>query len=240
MKVLFVITARGGSKGVPRKNIKILGEMPLIAYKIIAAQKCHYENRIIVSTDDEEIAKVSREYGAEVPFMRPAELATDSASSADVVMHAVNWVCKNSKEHYDFVCLLEPSSPFASYKDLDEAIRLIVEYDADTLLGMKEAEVSTNFIHSLDEKGGLSEFYYAIKDLPSIRRQDQKKEYTMNGCMYIAKWDYFIKNKIFHSENSVPYIMSEETSIEIDTLLNYEIACRIVEKGLVDMELWKI
>lgn len=239
MKILFVITARGGSKGVPRKNIKMLGGIPLVAYKIIAAQKCHYENRIIVSTDDEEIAEVCRKYGAEVPFMRPEELATDSASSVDVVMHAMNWIIENSNEKYDYVCMLEPSSPFASYRDFDEAIKLIVESRADTLLGMKEVEVSTNFIHSLDKRGGLSEFYYAIKDLPSIRRQDQKKEYTMNGCMYIAKWDYFMKNKIFHSENSVPYIMPEETSIEIDTPLNYEFACRIIESGLIDMGLWK-
>ena len=84
----------------------------------------------------------------------------------------------------------------------------------------------------------VKEFCYAIKDLPSIRRQDQKKEYTMNGCMYIAKWDYFIKNKIFHSVNSIPYIMPEEASIEIDTLWNYEIACKIIEDGLVDMDLW--
>lgn len=238
MKVLFVVTARGGSKGVPRKNIKLLGGLPLVAYKIIAARKCHCDSRIIVSTDDEEIAKVSREYGAEVPFLRPAELATDSASSADVVIHTMNWVSENSKEKYDYVCLMEPSSPFASYRDFDEAIKLIIETGADTLLGMKESEVSTVFIHSLDEKGGLSEFYYAIKDLPSIRRQDQKKEYTMNGCMYIAKWDYFMEYKLFHSENSIPYIMSEENSIEIDTMLNYELACRIVEKGLIDISLW--
>lgn len=239
MKILYVVTARGGSKGVPRKNIKLLGELPLVAYKIIAARKCHYESRVIVSTDDEEIAGVSRQYGAEVPFMRPAELATDSASSADVVMHAMNWVSENDKENYDYVCMLEPSSPFASYRDFDEAIKLIVESGADTLLGMKKAEINTVFIHSLDEKGGLSEFYHAIKDLPSIRRQDQKKEYTMNGCMYISKWDYFMKNKMFHSENSVPYIMPEEASVEIDTPLNYELACKIVEKGLVDLELWK-
>lgn len=238
MKILFVVTARGGSKGVPRKNIKLLGGMPLIAYKIIAAQKCRYEKRILVSTDDEEIAKVGRKYGAEVPFMRPAELSTDSASSVDVVLHAMNWIKDNSKEKYDYVCLLEPSSPFASYKDFDKAFELIQETDADTLLGMKEVDVTSNFIHSLDKDGKLSEFYYAIKDLKSIRRQDQAKEYTMNGCMYIAKWDYFMKNKLFHSENSVPYIMSEENSIEIDTMLDYEIACRIVEKGLIDMSLW--
>lgn len=239
MKVLFVITARGGSKGVPRKNIKMIEGIPLVAYKIIAAQKCQYEKRIIVSTDDEEIAEVSRKYGAEVPFMRPIELATDSASSVDVVLHTMNWVTDNSKEIYDYVCLLEPSSPFASYKDLDEALRLIEEKDADTLLGMKEVDVSTNFIHSLDKDGKLSEFYYAIKDLKSIRRQEQQKEYTMNGCMYIAKWEYFMKNKLFHSENSIPYIMSDESSIEIDTMLNYEVACKIAKKELIDIKLWR-
>lgn len=238
MKVLFVITARGGSKGVPKKNIKILGGMPLIAYKIIAAQRCWYESRVIVSTDDEEIAEVSRSYGAEVPFMRPEELATDSAGSMDVVLHAMEWVKENDKEKYDYVCLLEPSSPFASYLDLNEAIKLIVERDADTLLGMKEAEAATAFIHSLDDKGGLSEFYYVVRNLSSTRRQDQKKEYTMNGCMYIAKWDYLIRNKLFHSENSIPYIMSEEKSIEIDTMLDYEVACRVIEKGFVDLKPW--
>ena len=238
MKVLFLITARGGSKGVPGKNIKMLGGMPLIAYKIIAAKKCQYENRIIVSTDDDDIADVAKKYGAEVPFMRPKALATDSASSMDVVLHAMNWVIENSRERYDYVCLLEPSSPFASYKDLNEALRLISENHADTLLGMKEADISTNFIHSLDKDGKLSRFYFAIKDLKSIRRQDQEKEYTMNGCMYIAKWEYFMKNKLFHSENSIPYIMPEECSIEIDTILDYEIACRIVEKGLIDLSLW--
>lgn len=238
MRVLFVITARGGSKGVPRKNIRMVGKFPLIAYKIIAAKKCRYESRVIVSTDDEEIAKISRDYGAEVPFMRPDELADDSASSMDVVAHAMNWISENDTESYDYICLLEPSSPFASYKDLNNALELFEKTGADTLLGMKEVEVSTRFIHTLDENGGLSEFYRAVKDQTSVRRQDQKKEYTMNGCMYIAKWDYFMKNKLFHSEKSIPYIMPEEKSIEIDTMLNYEMACNLVEKGMIDVSLW--
>ena len=238
MRVLFVITARGGSKGVPRKNIRMVGKFPLIAYKIIAAKKCRYESRVIVSTDDEEIAKISRDYGAEVPFMRPDELADDSASSMDVVAHAMNWISENDTESYDYICLLEPSSPFASYKDLNNALELLEKTGADTLLGMKEVEVSTRFIHTLDDNGGLSEFYRAVKDQTSVRRQDQKKEYTMNGCMYIAKWDYFMKNKLFHSEKSIPYIMPEEKSIEIDTMLNYEMACNLVEKGMIDVSLW--
>lgn len=239
MKVLFVITARGGSKGVPRKNIRLLGGIPLVAYKIIAAKKCRYDKRIIVSTDDEEIARVSRDYGAEVPFLRPSQLATDSAASMDVVLHTMSWVGENDEEKYDYVCLLEPSSPFASYRDLDEAIRQIREKNADTLLGMKEAPVSTNFIHSLDDRGGLSNFYYAVKDLQSVRRQDQKKEYTMNGCMYIAKWDYLIENHMFHAKNSLPYVMQEEESIEIDTWLDFEMATKVIDDGYIDIKLWK-
>lgn len=239
MKVLFVVAARGGSKGVPRKNIRLLGGMPLIAYKIVSAQKCYYEHRIIVSTDDEEIANIAKGYGADVPFMRPKELSGDTVSSIDVVLHAMDWITKNDSEKYDYVCLLEPSSPFASYADLNASLKLIEEKQADTLLGMKEVEVSSDFIHALDKHGGLSEFYYTIENMTSIRRQDQKQEYTMNGCMYIARWDYFVKNKQFHSVNSIPYIMPEERSIEIDTLLDYEIACMFVDKGIVDIGLWK-
>lgn len=231
MRVLFLITARGGSKGVLRKNIKILGRIPLIAYKIISAQKCKYESRIIVSTDDKEIADISKQYGAEVPFIRPKELATDSADSMDVVLHTMNWVTENDKgNQYDYICLLEPSSPFATYQDLNNALELMEKTDADTLLGMKEVEVSSKFIHTLDDNGGLSSFYHTIKDMNSVRRQEQKKEYTMNGCMYIAKWNYFMENRLFHSEKSIPYIMPDEKSIEIDTMLDYEVACCMIEK----------
>lgn len=238
MRVLFVITARGGSKGVPKKNIREIGGLPLIAYKIIAAKRCDVASRIIVSTDDNEIAEVAKKFGAEVPFMRPSYLASDTASSMDVVEHAMKWVDEHDSNTYDYVCMLEPSSPFASYDDLDAAFKLIVESNADTLLGMKEVEVNRVFINTLDVNNGLSYFYEAIKNLQSIRRQDQKKEYTMNGCMYIAKWNYFKNKKIFHSVNSIPYIMSEEKSIEIDSLFNFDIACYLVEKGKVDLNYW--
>lgn len=239
MKVLFVVTARGGSKSVPRKNIRRVGSLPLLAYKIIAAKKCHAEKRILVSTEDREIASVALQYGAEVPFMRPDILATDTASSMDVIDHAMQWIKMNDRETYDYICMLEPSSPFASYRDLDNALELIEQNKADTLLGMKEVEVSKVFIHSLDPDKKLSYFYHAIKDLKSVRRQDMKKEYTMNGCMYIARWDYFEKHKLFHSENSIPYIMPEESSIEIDSMYNYRVACAVAENGMIDMSLWK-
>ncbi|MCR5688365.1 MAG: acylneuraminate cytidylyltransferase family protein [Lachnospiraceae bacterium] len=239
MRVLFIITARGGSKGVPGKNIIQLGGLPLIAYKIISAKKCRYEHRLIVSTDDEKIADVAREYGAEVPFMRPAYLATDTAGSMDVVAHAMEWVEANDDSRYDVVCLLEPSSPFLTPTDLNDALALMEDGKADTMLGMKEVEVSRRFIHTLDEKGGLSLFYDEIKNMTATRRQDQKPEYTMNGCIYAAKYDYLKKNRLFHSVNSVPYIMPAERSIEIDSMFDLEMARFIVEKGLIDVGEWK-
>lgn len=238
MNVLFLITARGGSKGVPRKNIREIGGLPLIAYKIIAAKKCGYSGRIIVSTDDDEIANVAKEYGADVPFLRPDYLASDTASSMDVVEHAISWLDENDKRAYDYICLLEPSSPFATPQDLHDAIQRIIENNADTLLGMKEVEVSKKFIWELDDKGGLSHFYEAIYRDEKVRRQDQKPEYTMNGCMYIAKMDYFRTNRIFHSVNSLPYIMPVERSIEIDDIIQFEFAKYCVENGIIDISKW--
>ncbi len=238
MKILFVITARGGSKGVPRKNISVLGKLPLIAYKIISAQKCKYEKRIVVSTDDEEIADVARSYGAEVPFMRPAELASDTASSVDVIDHAVNWLVNDDGMVYDYICLLEPSSPFLSYIDIDNAFERMDLSGADTMLGMKEVEVSRNFIFPLDDKGGLKFFYDSINSMKNVRRQDQNVEYTMNGCIYVAKWDYWIKNHSFHSINSIPYIMPAEQSVEIDSPIDLLVAKAIVDNKLIDLSLW--
>lgn len=239
MNVLFVITARGGSKGVPRKNIRKIGGIPLIAYKIIAAQKCKYPNRIVVSTDDGEIASVAREYGNVVPFMRPDELATDTSSSMDVVSHALEWVKSNDSELYDYICLLEPSSPFSTFEDLNNALECMETAEADTLLGMKEVEVSRDFIFELDDNGGLSYFYESVQKMSGVRRQDQKPQYTMNGCMYIARMEYFEKNKSFHSINSRPYIMPWERSVEIDTEQDLKYAEYLVREGIIDLSFWK-
>lgn len=238
VKVLFLITARGGSKGVPRKNIKKISGIPLVAYKIIAARKSNIEGRIIVSTDDLEIAQICRDYGAEVPFMRPEYLAEDHSSSIDVVEHAMKWIRENDKEKYDYICLLEPSSPFASYVDIRNAFERLEITGADTLLSVKEVEVNSVFIHTLDAQGGLSYFYDSICQISDVRRQAQSIEYTMNGCMYIAKWEYFEKNKLFHSKHSIPYIMPNETSIEIDTMWDYQMACWMVDNKMIDLSLW--
>ncbi len=170
--------------------------------------------------------------------MRPAGLATSTASSMDVVMHAMKWVEENDESPYDYVCLMEPSSPFLYYTDIDNAFKIMIEKQADTLVGVKEVEVSRNFIFPLDQNGGLSLHYKAIKEMSSVRRQDQPKEYTPNGCIYAARWEYFMKHRLFHSDNSAAYIMPEEQSVEIDTPFDLLIALTIAQNGNVDLSMW--
>ena len=121
---MFLITARGGSKGVPKKNIVEVGGLPLLAYKAIASKRSDYCSRLIISTDSVEIAEVARKYEVEVPFMRPAHLATDESSSIDVILHAMEWIKINDTSKYDALCLLEPSSPFLTYEDVNKAAAL--------------------------------------------------------------------------------------------------------------------
>ena len=239
MKVLYVVAARGGSKGVPRKNIAVVGELPLIAYKIIAAKKSRFDKRIIVSTDDPEIAEVAKQYDAEVPFMRPGYLATATAGSMDVVEHAMNWVEEHDDRTYDHVCLLEPSSPFLSFEDLNRALAEMEKRDADTMVSVTEADVSSRFIFELDENGSLASYYRSVRERKSVRRQDQPVEYTLNGCLYVAKWDYFRRNKLFHSENSFAYIMPKTQSVEVDEPLDLLVARTVAENGFIDLSLWK-
>ena len=240
MNVLFVMTARGGSKGIPRKNIKKLGSYPLLAYKIISAKKSKFDHRLIVSTDDEEIAEVAREYGAEVPFMRPENLSGDNVDSMSVVSHAVEWIVNNDNTVYDYICLLEPTSPFASYLDFNEAIDELVESGANSIASVKKAEVSSSFIHPLDENRRLSKMVDTYLSLESVRRQDQEEEYTLNGCIYCVKWDYFMMNKSVLSRDCVPYFMSSEASVDIDDSFDWLIAETIIEKDLVDVRLWDV
>ncbi|MDR1522254.1 MAG: acylneuraminate cytidylyltransferase family protein [Streptococcaceae bacterium] len=239
MNILYLVTARGGSKGIPKKNICELGGMPLIAYRIISAKKSKYKGRIIVSTDNLEIADTAKEYGAEVPFIRPSYLASDTASSIDVVEHAIQWIEDNDANKYDYLCLLQPTSPFVSYKDLNRSLDLIIENNADTLIGVKRAEINRCFIQELDEHGRLSNFYYSLKNIKKVRRQDFEPEYTLNGGIYILSWKYFKKNKIFYSTNSIPYIMEDIDSVDIDGPIDFEFAKFLVERNVVDINLWK-
>lgn len=221
-KILGVITARGGSRGIPGKNIKELGGKPLIAYSVEAAKESKYLTRTIVSTDYENIAEIAKRYGGDVPFLRPAEFAEDNSTSIEVVQHALNWLKENEKEEYDYLMILQPTSPFRTAEDIDECIKKIIDTGADSVMSMMELvdfsikklkRIENDLILPLAEDEGSQ----------SSRRQDLSKLYKRNCAIYLTKTGLIMKGDIF-GEVSRPYIMPEERSVDINGPIDFELA----------------
>lgn len=208
-QVLALITARGGSKGLPRKNVLPLGDKPMIAWSIEAAKQSKVITDIVVSTDDEEIVEISEEYGANVPFRRPAELATDEASSKDVVLHALEVIEKK----YDYIVLLQPTSPLRTGLHIDEAFALMQKMGTHTCVSMKEAEKPAHLLYTQDEKGDLQAL---IENLPEQRRQDSDALYAVNGAIYIFKPAHFESYDGFLVSSMTGYLMGNDVSVDID------------------------
>jgi len=238
MNILFLITARSGSKGVPNKNTQKLGGIPLLAYKAIAALKSNYCTRLIISTDCEIIAKVAEEYGVEAPFIRPKHLATDEANSMEVVLHAMKWIEKNDEVQYDALGLLQPSSPFLTYEDINNTVDLYIKRNAIGVIGVKQVDTNSIFISEMDDDLCMKKHFIKMKSFYHTRRQDIKPEYTMNGAIYLANWKYLKENKTFHSEKTYGYIMPTERSIDIDTVNDFYYAQFLIEKNIVDLDFW--
>ncbi len=241
MNVLFLITARGGSKGVPRKNLRRIAGIPLIGYKAISARQSRYCKRLIISTEDPEIQTEARRLGIEVPFTRPMELATDDAATVDVIAHAMGWIEQCERRAYDAVMLLEPTSPFARGADYDAAVRLLCERNANVVVGIREMEVSSDVVGSLDEQGRIAAIVNKIGGRHEVRRQDFKKEYTMNGALYLFRWDFFKMHRRIYEDpdTSYGYVMDRLHSIEIDEPIDLAWAEFLVEQGLLDITEWR-
>jgi N-acylneuraminate cytidylyltransferase/CMP-N,N'-diacetyllegionaminic acid synthase len=235
-----LITARGGSKGVPGKNLRELGGISLVGFKAISAKKSKYCSRLIISTDSPEIQENARRYGVEVPFTRPAELANDTAQSADVILHAMEWIENEAKESYEAIMLLEPSSPFARHVDYDKAVELMMLRNANVVLGMRRVEVNSMFIGPMDGQGRITSIIDKIWNWDSTRRQDLPREYTMNAALYLFRWDYFKTHKSLYRdrETTYGYVMEPEYSVEIDDMNDLRRAEFLVEKGYVDLSCW--
>lgn len=243
MKILFLITARGGSKGVPGKNIREIGGISLLGFKAIAARRSRHCARLIVSTDSPEIQENARRYGVEVPFTRPAELAGDTAKSGPVILHAMEWIEREGRERYDAVMLLEPSSPFARPEDFDAAVAMMERHDAMAVVGVREMEVASTVVGPMDADGRLTA---VIDKLRAARaqtgsRQTLGREYTMNGALYLFRWDYFKEHQwIYHDRERVfGYAMDRFHSIEIDEPVDLAWAEFLVERGLVSLDPWR-
>lgn len=220
-KILAIIPARGGSKGVPRKNIKELDGKPLITYTIEASKKSKYIDRIVVSTEDKEIAEVSKKYGAEVPYLRPLQLAQDNSPTIDCVIHMVNWL--KEKENYlpDYVCLLQCTSPLRSYEDIDGTIQKAITLNVDGAVSVCEAEVNPYWTNIFD---GDKLKYFIEEGKEITRRQDLPKVYSVNGSVYVIKANVLLDKKTFETENITGYVMSNESSIDIDNEIDFKFA----------------
>jgi N-acylneuraminate cytidylyltransferase/CMP-N,N'-diacetyllegionaminic acid synthase len=226
-KIIAIIPARGGSKGLPRKNIKPLAGRPLIYYTIYEALKSNYLDRIIVSTEDEEIAKISKDCGAELPFMRPKELAMDNTPTLPVLQHAIHYLEEKENYYPDIIVLLEPTSPLRNNKDIDSAIKKFIESRYNTVVTVCKVDYPPHWVYKL-EGGKLKPF---IKNGKKItRRQDAPDLYRLNGAIYVIKRDLImIENKIL-CDNMDGVIMPLEKSIDIDSELDFFIAEKLMKE----------
>lgn len=222
MRIIAVISARGGSKGVPRKNVLPVAGKPLIAWTIAAALGSRQVSRLIVSTDDPEIAHVAREHGAEVPFLRPSEMARDDSPVIDAVEHALHWVERSEGRLPDYVVLLQPTSPLRQTADIDGAIDLACARNADAVLSVCEASPHPYLARRLGKDGSLADFI----DLPSKpnRRQDYPPAYVLNGAIYVNRVAPLLASRNFQPPGALAYPMPAERSCDIDTHLDLQIA----------------
>lgn len=219
MKILYVIPARGGSKGVPGKNIKLLGGKPLIYYSIEVARALAKDEDICVSTDDEAIKQVVEQTGLKVPFLRPAELSTDSASTYDVLLHAINFYI-NLGRQYDLLVLLQPTSPFRRIEQVREAIESW-QQGVEMVVGVKETKSNPYYVLFEENEEG---YLMKSKQGNFLTRQECPVIYEYNGAVYIIDVQSLIKKPIASFTRVKKYIMSEETSLDIDTLLDWKFA----------------
>lgn len=219
MKSIAIITARGGSKRIPKKNIKEFCGKPIISYSIEAAIKSECFNTVMVSTDSEEIADIAKKYGAEVPFLRRAETSNDYATTADVLTEVVNEYTKKGIQ-YDLMCCLYPTAPFVNADKLKKAVDMIKNSDADSLMPVVAYSFPPQRSNVI--KNGKLEYQYP--EYAQKRSQDLEQIYHDCGQFYICKVDVFMKEKKLVTGNTIPFILPEEEVQDIDNLSDWAIA----------------
>lgn len=217
------IPARGGSKGIPKKNIKPLGGIPLISHTIREALKCAEIDRVIVSTDSDEIAAVAVESGAEVPFLRPAHLATDQSPGIDPVLH-----CLEQMKAVEVLVLLQPTSPFRTSEHIRESLALFQKTQS-SVVSVSEANKHPAWMYTVDQTMTMQR----LMDIDFWRRQDLPKIYCPNGAIYIASREQLVNEKSFLISTTKAYSMSRMHSLDIDTLEDWEYAEYLIARNTI-------
>ncbi len=229
MNIIATICARGGSRGIPKKNIRLIAGKPLIVYTIEVARKCPLINRIIVSTDDAEIARIASEAGAEVPFSRPKELALENAAKLPVIRHAVGFLESQEGYKVDIIVDLDPTSPLRTENDIAACIRMVSAGDADNVISVTEAHKSPyfNMVEVVDGKVRL------VKEVtpPITRRQDAPKVYDLNASIYVWKRDALMNNATLYLEKTAIYVMPA-WAIDIDNETDFEFVEFLMKKRM--------
>jgi CMP-N,N'-diacetyllegionaminic acid synthase len=229
METLFLIPARGGSKGVPTKNIKLLAGRPLIYYTIDNARALSSDDNICVSTDDDKIIQIVENYGLSIPFKRPAELATDSSGTYEVIMHALDYYEKKGKL-FDVVILLQPTSPFRKSIQITEAIELF-KISLDMVVSVKETHANPYFVLFEENTEGYLE---KSKKAAFTRRQDCPKVWELNGAIYVFNVKSLKQKHISEFSRIVKYNMDDASSMDIDNQMDWMFSEFLIEKGLVN------
>lgn len=221
---LAIIPARGGSKRLPRKNVLNLAGKPLIAWTIESGLKSRYIDKVVVSSDDDEIIKISQNYGSEI-IRRPVELASDTATTFDAIRHAI----ENTESEYDYTVLLQPTSPLRDEKHIDEAIELLMLKNADAVISVSEMDHNPLWSNTLPEDGDMSRF---LRDgIKNKRSQDLEKYYRLNGAIYICKTERLLEEKTFFiKDNIVAFRMVVEASVDIDKAIDFKLASLLITK----------
>jgi len=220
---LAIVPARGGSKRLTRKNILELNGKPLIAWSIESGLKSKYIDKVVVSSDDDEILNISKQYGADT-IQRPIELASDTATTFDAIKHAIENV-----KNYDYIVLLQATSPLRNFKHLDEAIELLKTKNADAIVSVCEMDHSPLWSNTLNDS--LSMKGFLRDEILNQRSQDLEKYYRLNGAIYICKTDKLLEEKSFFLKDSIfAYKMDRKSSIDIDEEIDFKMAKMLISK----------
>jgi len=226
---LAVIPARIGSKRLAKKNILDLSGKPLVAWTIESAVKSKYLDEVVVSTDSEDVALVAKKYGAKVPFLRPLEFSTDTASTYSVAKHCIDFYDKELRKKFDYIILLQPTSPLRKHNEIDNAIEYLIKKQADAVISVTEVDHSPMWVNTLPSSLSMKNFTNEKK--LNNRSQDIEKFYRPNGSIYIVDMKMLKKYESFYiKENIYAYIMDRMTSIDIDDLIDFKLVEVLVDE----------
>jgi CMP-N-acetylneuraminic acid synthetase len=231
-KVLCIIPARGGSKGLPKKNILDLAGKPLVAHTIKQAKGSKYIDRTVVSSEDPLILEIARRFGAEIPFIRPSQLATDEAGTIDVLLHAIDWFERNEKYDFDILVLLHATTPLRNAKDIDNCIQLLVDKAASNVFSVTKAHRNPyfNMVEIRHTKVAL------VKRGNFLTRQSAPDVFDMNSSIYVWWKDILKRDKSCFLNETQVYCMPKERSIDVDDMIDFKIAEALMKESKEHVE----